>query len=225
MYYWSENEVKLWNEAHESGKFISINATGRLVKSPNIYKNEKCSPVFLYVIVTQFGKKIYPISQNISSRHDTLSIFSWLSEWIFKGAVIPRVCVIDCALALLSATCLAFNKMYYSTYLEICYELLMKTSTERPRYLIKRDRAHLIKNICTMKLFTDENWCKKDLYVHAISFLMQVDDINMFEDILETLFILCESKCQDKGSESFKRKEWLFGVLGTFDSLKYYEIY
>lgn len=82
IYFWSENQLKLWNEAAELGQYISIDATGSLVKSPNIFEDAKSSANFLYVIVTNIDKKICPVCQNSSSCHDTESTHSWVSMWI-----------------------------------------------------------------------------------------------------------------------------------------------
>lgn len=79
----------------------------------------------------------------------------------------------DCSSALLNAASLAFNGLYYSAYLEVCFDILMGDSKKRlPNCLIKRDRAHLLKNIAKLKVFGDDNWIKKDFYLFSIGYLL-----------------------------------------------------
>lgn len=223
--YWTNNQIRLWKEAFEEGAFISIDASGGFIKLPYIYGNNKPPSTFLYTIVTNIGRKICPVSQYLSSVHDARNIFLWLAEWIKSGAPIPKVSVMDCSSALLNASCLAFNGLYYPAYLEKCFDILLGNSKERlPNCLIKRDRAHLLKNIAQLKLFHGDNWIKKDFYLFAIGYLLQISDLKLFEDVAESIFIVCVSQYCGKESECYRRIQWLYQKIGTFDYQNFYSL-
>lgn len=230
VYYWSDNQLELWKEAHNRKQFISIDATGSLVKRPEVYDKNKSSTPMLYVIVTQFGKKIFPISQNLNTAHDTDAIRAWLTEWLSTGAPIPRVCVVDCSMALLNAASIAFNKMNFSEYLEKCFNIVMgSTHEDLPKCYIKRDRGHLVKAIARLKIFQNRNWTKKDLYLRAIGFLLTVSVLQIFEDVITSIFVLCESQClcEDTDPEkdcAAKRLSYLEDCIGTFEYKTFFNL-
>ena len=223
VYYWTDNQMLLWNEAAEFGLAISIDASGSFVKIPIILEDNKSSDVFIYNIVINLENKIYSLCQCLSSTHTTHAIFSWLFFWIKCGATIPREVVSDCSCALLNVISLAFNGMYYKSYLEKCFNILNGELVSLPYCLIKRDRAHLIKNLCKLKCFENENWVKKDLYVRSVGFCLNLSDFKLLKDTITALFIICESQYIDEETACFKRKEWLMEKISTFDFDSYYK--
>lgn len=177
----------------------------------------------MYVIVTRVIDKFCPISQYLCSVLDTKNISLWLLLWIRLGAPTPKLCVVDCAL--ISATCLAFNGMYFPDYLEKCFRILVEHSKETlPQCLIKRDRAYLLKNIAGLAKFINENWVKKDLYMHAIGYILQVSDLECFNHIVESFLVVCVSEyCKDR-SVCKQSTELLLNTIKTFKYQTFYSI-
>lgn len=214
IYYYTENQLSLWKELHGlSSIVISIDATGSYVRAPIIFEDNKSSYIFLYNIVCNFKKNIFTLTQFLSSVHDTHNIFLWLKSWINNGAPVPREIVMDGSKALLNAVSLAFNSVYFDMYLEKCFDCLLNPEHQLPKCLIKRDRAHLIKNISQLSCFKNQNWLKKDFYLRVIGFSFQIDSLKLLEDVIVALFTLCESHYTDKGSNCWKKKN---GYLKKF---------
>ena len=222
VYYWTDNQILLWKEAAELGFFISIDASGSFVKVPTIIDDNKSSDIFLYNIVIHLENKIFTLCQGLSATHTTQAIYSWIFAWLQSGAPVPQEVVVDCSSTLLNAVSLAFNGIYFNDYLEKCFSIVNEKVDVLPCCLIKRDRAHLIKNICKLKQFEKENWIKKDFYVRSIGYCLHLEDMKLFEDTIMALFIVCESEFCDVSTECYKRKKWLMEKISTFNFESYY---
>jgi len=77
----------------------------------------------------------------LSERHNSTSIFCWLSEWLNCNVQPPKETVTDMSLALLSAITQCFTQ-YSSlrTYIQICADIVieglpLQESNFLPRYL------------------------------------------------------------------------------------------
>jgi len=107
---------------------LSTDATGSLVKKLKRSSLKLLSShIFLYeaVVSTSFGNNM-TVSQILSEKQNTLTIFLWLSEWMQFGVGNPNEVVCDYSKALLGATSRAFcNGSNISSYVENCFMALM----------------------------------------------------------------------------------------------------
>lgn len=223
VWYWSQNQLSLWNNAANMDIPISIDASGRFVKKLNIFDDNNSSSIFLYNITIRIESKIYSICQMLSSRHNVANIFSWLHGWLQSGASTPKQVVVDCSLALLNGICLAFNKCTYNEYLSQCYKFLTAGNNKLPYCLVKRDRAHLIKAVVKWKMFNNDDWIKKDFYTRCIAYSLEIDDLALLKDTITAILVICQSQSIDEGSECYKRFQWLEEKIASFDYNSKYE--
>ncbi|RVE40187.1 hypothetical protein evm_015163, partial [Chilo suppressalis] len=191
--YWHPTQMFLYKKFLKEDDFasISVDATGSLIKQipkPDGSKNI----VYLYQAVCGFRKKILPLFQMISEKHDTNTLTYWIREWLRSGGSSPKQVVTDYSLALLNATCLAFNDMSLKSYVENCIIMDTKTLSTRinpPRCLIRIDIAHLIKLVTRWSCFHHESPEKKDFYLRCIGLLTMctgIDDcVHIDESLLE----------------------------------------
>ena len=223
--FWTKSQVKLWNEAVDlPDSVVSIDASGSFVKAIKLDYNNESPAIFLYVKVIRFGGKIYPVSQMISAAHDTNSICDWLLLDIDSKKRVEKSIVVDCSLALLNAISLAYNECSYKNYLDTCFQILTNGDYScLPNCLIKRDRAHLIKNVSSWKCFDEKDWRVKDFYTRCIAYSLNIEDFQLLENVLTAMFIICQSTHCDDTSESFKRKKWLMEKMKTFNYDDIYE--
>jgi len=134
---------------------LSIDATGSIVKKiKKSTQNILSSHIFLYEAVVSNGAYQTSITQMISEKQDTFTIFSWLTLWTNDGVSAPQESVCDFSMALLGGITRAFcGGMTVRTYVESCLEILThKKSMNLQLFCIVRiDIAHLIKMVCRCK--------------------------------------------------------------------------
>lgn len=84
---------------------LIVDATGSIIK--NIYKFnlETTRSIFLYeaIIYDEVNKRSTTLTNMLTERHTTISIFNWLAKWLSCNIPQPRQTVCDQSLALLSA--------------------------------------------------------------------------------------------------------------------------
>ncbi|CAI6346500.1 unnamed protein product [Macrosiphum euphorbiae] len=109
---------------------LIIDATGSVVKPFTKFGREKTKHVFLYEALAYDDDKKYgfTVSIMLSERHNSTSIFFWLSEWLNCNVQPPKDTVSDTSLALLSTTTRCFTQ--YSSlrtyYIQICVGIVIK---------------------------------------------------------------------------------------------------
>lgn len=104
VHYWTAHQLVIYKDLRKSYCKVFIDATGGLVKklkrsSLNLFS----SHLFLYeaVVNTHYGQ--IPITQMVSEKQSTITIFHWLAEWVNSGIRIPNEAVCDFSYALLGA--------------------------------------------------------------------------------------------------------------------------
>lgn len=224
--YWSENQIQLYKDAQVYNVPITIDASGRFVFRVKIFKDHGTSYIFLYMAVMRINGKIYPILQMLSEKHDVSTISVWLLEWLQSGVPPPREIIVDCSLALLNAIALSFNSCSFCDYIDTCYQVLIEKKWEMiPTCFIRRDRNHLIVTLCRLEVFKKKgNSQKKDFFVRCIAYLLEVDDILVFENVVIAIFIVCISEWLEPSSRAWKSKKFLDGLIETFDYKKTYNV-
>ena len=216
--YWSRQQINFWNELKDfDNADISVDASGSFVKRINIAKDNISSDIFLYVVVSRFAGKIYPLCQMLSDSHNTNTICNFLMRAKDDGAPTPKIITVDCSLALLNAISLAYNDCSYNQYLENCFYILRKVnSVPLPPCFIKRDRNHLIKNVTHWKCLQNKDWRVKDFYSRCIAYSLEVDDLKLLEEVLSCILIICQSKSIEVNTECYTKKQWITKKLETF---------
>lgn len=114
------------NTIHKSYVRVSIDATGSIVKKiKRTAEGILSSHIFLYEAVVSNGVYQLSISQMLSEKQDTFTIYYWLAMWIKDGVSVPQESVCDYSMALLGAITRAFcNGMTIRNYVDSCIEIL-----------------------------------------------------------------------------------------------------
>ena len=210
--------MKLWHEISDIDSVdVSVDASGSFVKRVKFTHDNFSSAIFLYIIVVRFSGKIYPIYQMLSDSHNTNTICDLMMRAKDDGAPVPKIIVVDCSLALLNAISLAYNDCSYNQYLQTCFKIIRGKCSTLPPCLIKRDRNHLIKNVTRWKCFKDNDWRVKDFYCRCVAYSFEIDNLQLLEEVLSSIFIVCQSESCDKGSECYSKKQWLMNKIETFN--------
>lgn len=157
VHYWTQHQIIIYKEACKNYCKLSIDATGSLVKKLKRSSLKlPSSHLFLYeaVVSTSFGYNM-TVSQMLSEKQNTLTIFLWLSEWMQFGIGNPNEVVCDYSKAILGATSRAFcNGGSISNYVENCFMALLGHEERLPCCFLRIDVAHVIKIFCRLKCLT-----------------------------------------------------------------------
>lgn len=112
VHYWTGHQLIIYKDLCKNYCRISIDATGGLIsKLKRSSSNLLSAHIFLYeaVVHTSYGQ--IPISQMISEKQDTITIFTWIAQWIKCGINTPNEAVCDFSMALLGAMIMALCKI------------------------------------------------------------------------------------------------------------------
>lgn len=199
--YWSPTQLFLYNKFQKEDGIGSINidATGDLVKQiPKPDGSKRI--IYLYQAVCGYRRKILPLFQLISEKHDTNTLTYWMREWLRSGGSIPKQVVIDYSPALLNATSLAFNNSNLKIYIENCIVFDNSSSFMRvqyPRCLIRIDIVYLIKLVARWSCFHRESLDEKDFYLRCIGLLSMCTKIEEFIHICTDVLSIASSTHED----------------------------
>lgn len=225
IYYWFDTQMRLVSEAAKRNIPITIDASGRFVTRVLCYDGHRTSHLFLYVIVIRFGGKIYPVGQMLSERHDVATISMWLMEWtqciIQQQLTMSKEVIVDGSAALLNAISLAFNGCFYEMYLDTCLALLQKKPVRVPATFLRRDRNHLMVDVCRWNVFKASNNCKKrEFYLRVVGYCLEIECFELLKKVLYNLFLVSLCEKMESGSLAFRAKNWLEEKIETYN---YYE--
>jgi hypothetical protein len=175
---------------------LCIDATGSIIKKiKRSILNVLSGDIFLYEAVINTGYGEIPISQMILERHDTLTIYYWLGQWLKSSLKIPNEVSCDFSKALLGAISIAFCGMNLQNYLETCYKILTDQAMELPRTYIRIDVSHMIKIFCRTKcLIGHKRRTLKEFYVRCLRLLLTSKDLNTFAKLLDAIFTVTLSE-------------------------------
>lgn len=134
VHYWSNYQNIIYKDASKKYCKLSIDATGGLLKKlTRTSLNLLSGHIFLYeaVVSTEVGH--LPVTQMVSEKHDTLTIFYWLGQWMKCGIKSPNEVVCDFSKALLGAISRAFcNDNSLRAYNENCFKVLIGHEEKLP---------------------------------------------------------------------------------------------
>lgn len=174
LHYLCNEQIHIYRNycANVKNPKLIIDTTGLVVKNFTKFQLEKTKHIFLYEALAYDDDKKYGItvSNMLSERHNSTSIFCWLSEWLNCNVQPPKETVSDMSLALLSAITQCFTQyLSLKTYIQICGDIVIKglplqESNYIPRYVLtsficihtlrfRGERySNLIKNIYSITL-------------------------------------------------------------------------
>jgi len=146
------------------------------------------------VVHTDFGQ--IPVTQMLSERHDTLTIYYWLGQWLKSGVKIPNEAVSDYSRTLLGAMAKAFcNCSSLHSYIGKCFSTLHGQIGELPTCFLRVDVSHMVKLFCRIKCFIGiKNKHLKEFYVRALRLLLTSITLISFKEILCATFTVVYSE-------------------------------
>lgn len=197
VHYWTTHQLVIYKDLRKSYCKVSIDATGGLVKKlKRSSLNLLSSHLFLYeaVVNTHYGQ--IPITQMVSEKQNTFTIFHWLAEWVNSGIRIPNEAVCDFSYALLGAITRAFCEgKSLKLYVETCFDILIGKTHKMPTCYVRIDVAHVIKIFCRIKHLTQlKNKHLKHFYVRGLRLLVTSTELNEFEEVLTVLLTVMYSE-------------------------------
>lgn len=220
VHYWTNHQIAVYKDACKNYTKLSIDATGSLVKKLKRTSLGLLSAhIFLYegVLSTTFGH--ISVTQMISEKQDTLSIYNWLASWMATGIQPPNEVVCDYSRALLAAATRTFFKgSTTNDYVNYVFKLLIGQEKEVPPTYIRLDVAHMIKIFCHIKCLAGiKNRRLKEFYVRGFRLLLTSRDLKTFETILEALItiMLCETDgwSDNVMTPSEKYREYILNLI------------
>lgn len=108
-------------------------------------------------------------------------------------------------MALLNATCSAFNHKSLKMYILDCFLWLTSGLLQNPlECYIRIDIAHLIEIICRKKTFNSGHPRVKDFFVRCVGIMSICEDIEDFSELLLSVLIVAGSQYGGKNSTGKK---------------------
>jgi len=152
--------------------------------------------IFLYegIVSSPFGH--ISVTQMVSEKHDTLSIFQWIAVWMSSGLRPPNEVVSDYSRALLAAISRAFcDGIGVNDYVNYTFKVLIGVEKKIPATYIRLDVAHMVKIFCRIKCLTGvKSKYLKEFYVRGFRLLMTSENLKTFETILEAFLTVMLSE-------------------------------
>jgi len=209
VHYWSKHQLAIYKDLSKTYCKLSIDATGSLIKKLKRSSiNILSSHIFLYEAVVSSSVGSISITQMLSEKQDTLTIFYWLGQWMMAGPKTPNEVVSDYSKAILGAISRAFcNGSSLKMYVDDCFDVLKGLDEKMPATYIRIDVAHVIKIFCRIKHLTGiKNKALKEFYVRGLRLLLSSETLDEFTSILEALLtvVLCETDGWCDGSETLQ---------------------
>lgn len=154
-HYWTPSQLVVYKNHRKSYVRMAIDATGSIVKKIKRTKEGLLSShIFLYEAVISSGKFQVSVTQMLSEKQDTFTIFSWLNMWLIDGVKAPQETVCDYSMALLGGITRAFcDGIALHAYVDACLDILKGVSNghDMLKCYVRIDIAHLIKLVCRWK--------------------------------------------------------------------------
>lgn len=215
VHYYNPEQIHLYRKYCSSVKYpqIVIDATGSVVKDFMKFGLEKTKNIFLYeaLVYDQEKSHSFTITNMLSERHNTISIYNWLANWMSCDIPKPKQTVCDQSLALLSAIVRTFTQ--YSSlksYINACADIITKKIPNDSRWLpqcyVKLDVAHFIKLAShwpPLKLLTRK---VREIILRTIGRLVKCQKLDEVHTLLLSLFIATTNESngveQNTGTET-----------------------
>lgn len=135
------------------------------------------------------------LTNMLTERHTTLTIFSWLAKWLSCNIPQPRQTVCDQSLALLSAISQCFTQ--YSSlqnYIQVCGDLLTDKIPNNthwvPKCFIQIDVAHFIKLATKWPPLKLSSLRLRELILRTIGQIVKTQTLEDVYTLLLSLFVV-----------------------------------
>jgi len=113
IHYHSGEQIHMYRKYCSSNPYpkLIVDATGSIIKNFYKFNLEKTRSIFLYeaIIYDEVNEQSTTLTNMLTERHTTISIFNWLAKWLSFNIPQPRQTVCDQSLALLSAITQCFT--------------------------------------------------------------------------------------------------------------------
>lgn len=156
VHYWTNHQISIYKDICKGYCKLSVDASGGFTKKlKRTSLGLLSASIFLYegIVSTPFGH--ISVTQMVSEKHDTLSIFQWLAVWMSTAIRPPNEVVCDYSRALLAAISRSFcNGIGLNDYVNYAFRLLIGIETKIPATYIRLDVAHMVKIFCRIKCLT-----------------------------------------------------------------------
>jgi len=234
VHYWSNYQSIIYKDVSKKYCKLSIDATGGLLKKlTRTSLNLLSGHIFLYEAVVTSSVGHLPVTQMLSEKHDTLTIFYWLGQWMKCGIKSPNEVVCDFSKALLGAISRAFcNGNSLHAYNDNCFKVLIGHDEKLPPCYIRIDVAHIIKIFCRLKCLVGiKNKNLKEFYVRSLRLLLSCESLLDFNSILEALFTVMLSETdgwcidnEDTKTPSELKREFILNKIKGLPEIEPYEV-
>lgn len=199
VHYWTLEQIAIYMQYPN---YISINATGSLVKKLKLPNGDLSNHIYLYQIVCETPTAKMPVFQMLSATQHTNAILYWLLEIRRIGSLHktsfphPQQIVNDFDRALMGAIVRAFgNCNDLKHYLSICFSVLANKNEKMPNCFLRLDISHYVNFVTRWKIFTSVHPKVKTFYIMIMCLIMmclltKTTDFNDLQQIVRAAIIL-----------------------------------
>lgn len=228
VHYWTGHQLIIYKDECKKYCRVSVDATGGIVKKiQRSSLNLPSAHIFLYEAVINTSAGQIPITQMISEKQDTLSIFNWIAQWMRCAIQVPNEAICDYSFAILGAMAMAFSKNSgIKSYVDQCFGVAIGSHKNLPKCYIRIDVAHIIKIFCRNKhLEGKKNWYLKQFYVRGMRLLISATNTDRFKNVLTALITVMLSEIdgwmdnQEENPSESSRKYLLKMIKGNIKLL------
>ncbi|KAL7299928.1 hypothetical protein TKK_0007248 [Trichogramma kaykai] len=215
--YWQPEQIKTWIDLINLQPNLCLIVLDKLVDK--ISENFEYNDVFVIALATMVENSVILLGQMICDSLESIDIHFFLNTWLEKKAAAPENIVIGYCYRVLDAISLAFNLSTFEVYNTRCYKYLLNEETELPPTLLQIDIISLIKVVDNWPSFENVEQSVKDLYLCGIMYLSTVNNLIEFEDVVTTLFVLCQSLGTNDETEYRKANLWTHLTSNTIQQI------
>lgn len=191
--------IRYYSKKESAKPNLYLDATGSVVRKPHGYE---CRRILYYAGVLETAtNRTAPVLEMISSKHDTATILCWLNHFKYyclrnqlTWPVFNSVTT-DFSLAILNATCEAWNCMHLIEYINKMYDKVNDDSMEIGNLvIIKFCSAHIVKLICrdVNKHFIENR--TQTLLKEIIMALFDMSNFNEISNHIGNIFIITNTE-------------------------------
>lgn len=131
------------------------------------------------------------------------TIAKWLKSWV-AFVTPPNEAVTDDQAALQSALVTAFTKFNCTKdYIEHCFKVLEKKSTEVPSCFVRLDTSHFCKTLSRLPCLKDLNPFAKMFYLKCLKCIKICENYETIKQLVWDLIVVSTHKCTGKNKKDY----------------------
>lgn len=184
--YWTPDQVKVFNEyVRLLGKLsaISIDVSGRFIRSFEICPNRMTGHVYLYTVTIIFEGKTICVCQMVTEVHTEVFLELWLRSWKSSGIKTPGEVWSDYQRAIPTAACVTFNEVSLKVYIDVLFTWAAegKIKSLPVKTLIRIDVSHVMSFVSNWQCLKEKDHPYiKNFFIHCIALLIDTRSIDEF---------------------------------------------